>query len=78
MLVKPATSKGGHGFAPDRPALHASLILTGPTIERRGSLGVVRMTQVAPTLARILGVSLSPAAASPFAISAGTGTTLRQ
>jgi predicted AlkP superfamily pyrophosphatase or phosphodiesterase len=68
VLVKPSTSKGGHGFAPDRPALHASLILAGPTIQRRGSLGVVRMTQVAPTLARILGVSLSPAAAKPLPV----------
>jgi hypothetical protein len=68
VLVKPSTSKGGHGFAPDRPALHASLILTGPSIQRRGSLGVVRMTQVAPTLARILGVSLSPAAGKPLRV----------
>jgi predicted AlkP superfamily pyrophosphatase or phosphodiesterase len=68
VLVKPSTSKGGHGFAPDRPALHASLILAGPTIQRRGSLGVVRMTQVAPTLARILGVSLSPDAAKPLPV----------
>ena len=77
VLVKPSTSKGGHGFAPDRPALHASLILTGPTIERRGSLGVVRMTQVAPTLARILGVSLSPAAAAPLPVGGSAQATLR-
>ena len=70
VLVKPATSKGGHGFAPDRPALHASLILTGPAVQRRGSLGLIRMTQVAPTLARILGVSLSPEAAQPLQVGA--------
>jgi predicted AlkP superfamily pyrophosphatase or phosphodiesterase len=70
VLVKPSTSKGGHGFAPDRPALHASLILTGPSIQRRGNLGLVRMTQIAPTLARILGVSLSPAAGKPLAVDA--------
>ena len=72
-LIKPATSKGGHGFAPDRPALHASLILTGPAIQRRGSLGTIRMTQIAPTLARILGVSLAPAAAAPLAVEAASG-----
>jgi predicted AlkP superfamily pyrophosphatase or phosphodiesterase len=66
VLVKPSTSKGGHGFAPDRPALHASLILAGPAVERRGSLGVVRMTQVAPTLARILDVALDAYAAEPI------------
>lgn len=66
VLVKPATSKGGHGFAPDRPALHASLVMAGRAVQRRGSVGLVRMTQVAPTLARILGVSLAPDAANPI------------
>ena len=60
--------RGGHGFAADRPALHASFILTGPSVRQRGSLGVIRMTRIAPTLARILGVSLSPAAAEPLPI----------
>ena len=31
VLVKPSTTKGGHGFGPDRTALHSSFILTGPT-----------------------------------------------
>ena len=67
-LVKPSTSKGGHGFSPDRKALHASLVLVGPAVQRRGSLGVVRMTQIAPTLAGILGVALDGAAGSPIAL----------
>jgi predicted AlkP superfamily pyrophosphatase or phosphodiesterase len=61
-LVKPTTSKGGHGFDPSRPELRASLVISGPAVSRRGSLGVVRMTQIAPTLAGILGVGLSPQA----------------
>jgi len=64
-LVTPTTSKGGHGFDPARPALHASFILAGPSVQARGSVGVIRMTQVAPTLASILDVTLSPAAAQP-------------
>ena len=67
-VVKPTATRGGHGFAADRPALHASFILTGPSVRQRGSLGVFRMTRIAPTLARILGVSLSPAAAEPLSI----------
>ena len=39
------TSKGGHGFAPTRPELHASLVLHGPDVPKAGNLGVVRMTQ---------------------------------
>jgi hypothetical protein len=59
-------SKGGHRFAPDRKALHASLILAGPTVTRRGSVGIVRLTQVAPTLAGVFGVTLDPQAAAPI------------
>lgn len=76
VLVKATTSKGGHGFGPDRTALHASLVLNGPQVQRRGSLGVVKMTQIAPTLANILGVRLSAEAAPALEIAA-TATTAR-
>lgn len=61
-LLGTPTSRGGHGFDPAREALRASFIAAGPAVERRGSLGLIRMTQIAPTLARMLGVGLSPAA----------------
>ena len=73
ILLKTAGSRGGHGFAPSRPALHASLILSGPPAKGVGSLGVVRMTQIAPTLARWLGVQLSPQADQPLAVPAAGG-----
>lgn len=69
VLVKPSTNKGGHGFAPDRPALHSALMMAGPTVGRRGSLGIVPMTSVAPTLAEILGVRLAPDAGQPLEVS---------
>lgn len=72
VLVKPSSSKGGHGFDPARPALHASFVLAGPAVQKRGSIGVIRMTQVAPTLAAILDVRLSPAAAQPIDLTAAT------
>ena len=65
-LVVPSADKGGHGFDPSRPALYASLIAAGPHVTRRGSLGIVQMIQVAPTIARILGVQLSPVAGEPI------------
>ena len=68
VLVKASTSKGGHGFAPDRPELHASFIIAGPRLGKRGSLGVIRMTQIAPTLASLLEVGLSPRADQPLPI----------
>jgi hypothetical protein len=65
-LLAPAKDKGGHGYDPANPELNASLILGGAGITRRGDLGIVRMTQIAPTLARLLGVGLSPLADEPL------------
>lgn len=65
-LVVPGTSKGSHGHAPDREEIQASLVLAGPGVRSKGDLGVVSMTQVAPTLARVLGLSLDPAAGAPL------------
>lgn len=46
--------------------MHSSLILSGPGMKGHGNLGIVRMTQIAPTLARLLNVSLSPQADQPI------------
>jgi predicted AlkP superfamily pyrophosphatase or phosphodiesterase len=67
LVVRTDRVRGGHGFMPARRELHASLILNGPGIPR-GNLGVVRMTQIAPTLARMLGVSLSSDADLPLTL----------
>ena len=72
VVVKPSTSRGGHGFAPDRSALHASFIIAGPAVGKRGSLGLIRMTSIAPTLARILGVSLAPPDSPPLELGSAT------
>lgn len=69
LLTKPG-SKGGHGFAPTRPDLHASLIMRGPDIGRSGSLGIVRMTQIGPTIASWLQLTLSDKADAPLALGA--------
>jgi predicted AlkP superfamily pyrophosphatase or phosphodiesterase len=65
LTTRIAGTRGGHGYAPQRPELHASLILTGPGIAHR-NLGIVRMSQIAPTLARVLNVALSPKADTPL------------
>lgn len=61
-LLQPSTSKGGHGFDPAAPELKASLILSGPGVPAGRALGQVRMTQIAPTLARLMGLGLAPQA----------------
>ena len=61
LLSKPS-GKGGHGFGPARPELHASLVMSGPDVPKAGSLGIVRMTQIGPTLASWFNATLSPQA----------------
>lgn len=62
----PTSSRGHHGFAPDRPELHAALIVRAPGMARRGELGVVPMTSIAPTVADWLGLTLAPEAGEPL------------
>lgn len=49
------SQKGTHGFAPDRHEMQASLIMAGPDLQR-GSMGTMRMTDIAPLIARFLGL----------------------
>jgi predicted AlkP superfamily pyrophosphatase or phosphodiesterase len=64
--VGPGTVKGTHGYFPTHPEMRASFILSGPSISRRGSLGEVDMRDIAPTLAKILKVSLPGADGKPL------------
>jgi len=50
---------GGHGFSPEYPEMHAAFFIVGAGIARGRDLGAIDMRQIAPTLAQILGVSLS-------------------
>lgn len=61
-LMRPTRGKGGHGFDPRRREMHAAFVIAGPGVARCGSLGVIRMTQVAPTIASVFRVGLSPEA----------------
>lgn len=60
----PPPYKGTHGHAPDREELQAALVLTAPDLKKAGDLGVVRMTTIARTFARFLGLDLSSQADS--------------
>ncbi len=60
-LVTPARIPGNHGYLAEFPEMNSSFFIAGPGIARRRSLGLIDMRDVAPTLARILGVQL-PAA----------------
>lgn len=50
---------GGHGFSPEFPEMNAAFFIAGGGIARGRDLGAIDMRQIAPTLAQILGLSLS-------------------
>lgn len=62
----PSSKRGTHGYSPERPEMRASFIVTAPGLQRRGDLGVIPMTSIAPTLARFLGIELSSQAGPPL------------
>jgi predicted AlkP superfamily pyrophosphatase or phosphodiesterase len=70
-LLRPASLRGSHGYRPTDPAMYASLIMAGPDVTARGSLGLVPMTTIAPTLAAWLHVGLSLRADQPLPTTTG-------
>jgi predicted AlkP superfamily pyrophosphatase or phosphodiesterase len=53
--------KGTHGHLPDLPDLRAAFFLVGPGVPAGRSLGVIDMRDIAPTLARRLGLTMPSA-----------------
>lgn len=64
-LVQPGGG-GAHGYFHDMPEMNSTFIISGSTLEQRGSLGIVDMRDIAPTLARILGVEMPDAEGKPI------------
>jgi hypothetical protein len=69
-LVTPKSGGGTHGYLPDHREMRAAFLIAGQSIAAGRDLGTIDMRQVAPTLARILGVHLSAAAARPLDVMA--------
>jgi len=65
-LVTPGSIKGTHGYFPTHPEMRATFIINGPGIAKSGSLGEIDMRDIAPTVAKILGVSLPSATGKPL------------
>jgi predicted AlkP superfamily pyrophosphatase or phosphodiesterase len=63
-LVTPGSLKGMHGYFPDHPEMHATLIIDGPGLPVHGSVGEIDMRAIAPTAAKILGVAFPSAQAA--------------
>lgn len=67
-LLEPATSRGTHGYLPDREEMHSSFFIKGRGIAKAKALGTIDMKQIAPTLAGVLGVSLPSAQSQALAV----------
>ncbi len=65
--IQPSKQKGAHGYAPDKPEMRASLLVYGPAIGNT-KITNARLIDVAPTIARWLGLSLTKAEGKPLDI----------
>ena len=65
-LVTPTKTRGMHGYWPDLPEMYSSFFIAGAGISAGRSLGEIDMRDIAPTLARILGVRLAAAEGKPL------------
>jgi predicted AlkP superfamily pyrophosphatase or phosphodiesterase len=59
-------ARGTHGWFNDHPEMHSTFIIEGPGVPKTGSIGQIDMRQIAPTLAKLMGVSLPTAQGEPL------------
>lgn len=68
-VVRPqARTTGAHGYRNTHPEMNSSFFVMGPGVEQGRNLGRIDARQVAPTLARVLGVSLPTATQQPLSL----------
>jgi len=60
-LVSPSETRGMHGYSPSLPGLEAAFLAKGPGIKQGHRVETVRLLDLAPTIARILGVEFAGA-----------------
>ncbi|MFG0295186.1 MAG: alkaline phosphatase family protein [Maioricimonas sp. JB045] len=66
-VVVPRSSKGGtHGYLPDQSDMLGTLIISGYGVRPGQKLGKVRSVDVAPTIARLLGLEMPTAEGRPL------------
>jgi hypothetical protein len=61
FLLRPALQRGGWGYLPDRSEMDTGFVAWGPGLGRRLRIPEMQQTDVGPTLARLLGLSLEGA-----------------
>jgi predicted AlkP superfamily pyrophosphatase or phosphodiesterase len=64
-MVVDTPGVGTHGYMPDHPEMRSAFMVKGPGIAHDKDLGVIDMRQIAPTVAKMLGVKLPAAKLKP-------------
>jgi len=67
-LVTKPTNLGMHGYLPEQPDMRSAFFMIGPHVPSARSVGEIDMRQIAPTLARVLHVTLRDAEMEPLAL----------
>ena len=57
-FVRKASLKGNHGFLPEKPEMHTGFIAAGRGIKKGVVLDTIRLADVAPTVAGLLGIEM--------------------
>jgi predicted AlkP superfamily pyrophosphatase or phosphodiesterase len=60
-IVEDVALSGTHGYLTVHPELHSAFFMEGPNIAKGKNLGIIDMRQIAPTVARELGIVLPSA-----------------
>ncbi|MBL9084293.1 MAG: alkaline phosphatase family protein [Planctomycetales bacterium] len=58
LIVAKDAQTGTHGYRPDQPDLLATCIIWGAGVKPAAKLGTINNTDIAPTMARVLGVEI--------------------
>lgn len=66
--ITDTSSKGTHGYHPERDDFLASFIASGAGVLRRGKIDVINMIDVGPTVASVLGIELRDAIGEAVAL----------
>jgi predicted AlkP superfamily pyrophosphatase or phosphodiesterase len=66
FISAPHEKRGQHGYLAEDPKLYTGLIVTGAGAEPGKNLGTVRLLDVAPTIAKALGISMPSAEGQPI------------
>jgi predicted AlkP superfamily pyrophosphatase or phosphodiesterase len=71
-LVSPSKGKGTHGYLPQRPEMRATMLFYGPNVAP-GVLHGARLVDLAPTVARWLGLDLGRTDGAPLSVQLTSG-----